>query len=140
MTTHEKIVQDHHVEPGSDRSFGLIVGSVLILIGCYQWLIDLAMFPWFLSGGLLLTALGLMVPRWLHPANVAWTHLGLLLGRIVTPVVMLIVYVVSIIPTGLLLRAAGKDPLKLKRRPEETTYWIARQPPGPQPESLENQF
>ena len=84
--------------------------------------------------------LGLLAPRILHPLNVAWTHLGILLGKIVTPVVMFLVYVVSVIPVGLLVRLLGKDLLRLKPNKGESSYWIERTPPGPPPESLKDQF
>ena len=81
---------------------------------------------------------GLAVPKLLHPLNMLWTKLGLLLGRIVTPVVMFLVYAISVVPIGLLLRLFGKDLLRLK--PADSSYWIDRSPPGPPPESLKDQF
>lgn len=90
--------------------------------------------------GAALIALGALLPRTLHPLNVAWTKLGLLLGRVVTPVVMLFVYVLSVVPAGLLLRAFGKDLLRLEPDPGSPSYWIDRVPPGPPPDSLKDQF
>lgn len=140
MSTHESIVRDEDIQPGSDRSFGLIVGGVLSAIGAYQLLNDMSSFIWFLTPGVLLMALGLVAPKLLRPLNLLWTKLGLLLGRVVTPVVMFLVYAISVVPIGLILRATGKDLLSLKRRTGEGTYWVARTPPGPAPESLRDQF
>ena len=140
MSTHNTLVRDEAVEPGSDRSFGLIVGGILAAIGAYQWMKGLQIYPWFLGPGLVLVVLGLILPGILHPLNVGWTRLGLLLGRIVTPVVMFLVYAVSVVPIGLILRILGKDLLRLERGDDQDSYWIERTPPGPAPESLKDQF
>lgn len=140
MSTHETVIRDEAIEPGSDRSFGLIVGGVLSAIGIYQFAIGSQSYPWFVTPGILLAGLGMVYPRALHPLNIAWTKLGLLLGRIITPVVMFLVYVVSIVPIGILLRISGKDLLSLKPRDDKASYWIDRTPPGPSPESLKDQF
>ncbi len=139
MSTHESLVREEEIQPGSDRGFGLIVGGILGAIGCYQVYFDVAHYLWFLVPGTLLIVLGLAMPRLLRPLNVLWTKLGLLLGKVVTPIVMFLVYAVSIVPIGLLLRATGKDLLTLKQS-KESTYWVARTPPGPTPESLKDQF
>jgi hypothetical protein len=64
----------------------------------------------------------------------------MLLGSIINPVVMLLIYCITIVPIGLILRLVGKDLLLLKFNSSEKSYWISRQPPGPKPESLEDQF
>jgi hypothetical protein len=66
--------------------------------------------------------------------------LGLLLSRIVTPVVMGVVFFAVVTPVALILRVLGKDPLRLKLDPTAATYWIDRIPPGPSPESIKDQF
>lgn len=140
MAAHETISHEESIEPGSDRSFGFVVGGILSAIGIYQYLTGSSLYPWFLAVGAPLVAAGAVFPRILRPLNVAWTRLGLLLGRIVTPVVMFLVYVTAIVPIGLLLRLSGKDLLGLKRGDSASTYWIERTPPGPPPESLKDQF
>ena len=95
MAGHEPITREHAVEPGSDRSFGFIVGGILAAIRGYQLFKASTLAPWFLTPGLLLVAFALVRPSMLHPLNVAWMKLGLLLGRVVTPIVMLLVFVVA---------------------------------------------
>lgn len=138
MATHETLIRDDHIEPGSDRSFGLVVGGILAAIGGYQFFTGSSLYPWFATPGVILVVLGLVLPKLLHPLNILWTKLGLLLGRIVTPLVMFLVYAISVVPIGLLLRLFGKDLLRLK--PADGSYWIERTPPGPPPESLKDQF
>ena len=134
MSTHESVQRDQSIEPGSDRSFGLTIGSILAAIGIYQFFSASPAYHWFLYSGVALIACGLALPAVLHPLNVVWTKFGLLLGRIVTPSVMFLVFTVSIVPIGLAMRLLGKDPLRLKRADDTTSYWIQRTPPGPSPE------
>lgn len=128
------------IELGSDRAFGLIVGGILTAIGIYQYVFAISLAMWFGAPGITLMFIGLVAPRFLHPLNVAWARLGILLGRVITPVVMFVVYVVSVVPIGLILRLFGKDLLGLKRKEGGASYWVQRQPPGPTPESLKDQF
>ena len=72
--------------------------------------------------------------------NWLWFRFGLLLHSVVNPVIMGVVFYVAVLPTGLVMRALGKDLLRLKFEPDRDTYWIARQPPGPAPETMKDQF
>ena len=84
--------------------------------------------------------LGLIAPAILAPLNRGWTRLGLLLFKVVNPIVLGLIFLVTIVPIGLLLRAFGKDPLRLKFEPQAPSYWIPRDPPGPAPDSMPHQF
>ncbi|MCX8100071.1 MAG: hypothetical protein N3D77_02395 [Geminicoccaceae bacterium] len=140
---HERLDSHDRIEGPSDRSFGLTVGGILVAIGLakgllfsgWTWLATL-----LLAAGGLLILMGLVVPALLAPANRAWMELGLLLFKIVNPVVMFLIYATTVVPIGLLLRLRGKDLLRLRRDPAAASYWISREPPGPRPESMRNQF
>ena len=82
----------------------------------------------------------MFLPRALAPANRAWHRLGLLLHRVMTPVVMSVIFFATVTPMAVFMRLFGKDPLRLKREPEASSYWIPREPPGPEPDSMKNQF
>ncbi len=66
--------------------------------------------------------------------------LGLLLGRVVSPIVMALLFFLVVTPTAFLFRLLGKDPLRLAAEPRAGTYWIERRPPGPPPDTMANQF
>ena len=84
--------------------------------------------------------MALLYPAALKPLNRLWLKFGLLLHKVVNPIMMAFVFFGTVLPTGLIMRVLGKDPLRLKRQPEADSYWIDRQPPGPAPESMKDQF
>jgi hypothetical protein len=79
-------------------------------------------------------------PSVLRPLNIVWFKLSLLLAKIVTPIVMGLLYVTTIIPTSLILRMRGMDPLGLAPQPGRNSYWIIRKPAGPKAGSMKRQF
>lgn len=149
MSTHETYSHEETIEGGTDRAFGLTVGGILLAIalvriGLGWWssgAVTLGWVEWTLGGiGAVLFLLGLIAPPVLAPLNKGWTRLGLLLFKVVNPIVLGLIFVLTIIPIGLLLRAFGKDPLRLKFDPDAESYWISREPPGPAPDSMPQQF
>jgi Saxitoxin biosynthesis operon protein SxtJ len=143
MATHEDWRRSETVKGGSDRGFGLTVGGILLLIAAVRvWLH--AGYGWLepaLAGiGGMLVLLGLVAPASLAGANRAWTRLGLFLFKVVNPIVLGLIFLTTIVPIGLLMRAFGHDPLRLRREPQATSYWVRREPPGPAPETMIQQF
>ena len=94
---------------------------------------------WALVIALGFAAAAVVRPNVFAQANALWFRLGLLLGRIITPVVMSLVFFVGVVPTASVMRLVGKDPLRLKRAPNASTYWIPRQA-NDRPSSMRNQF
>jgi len=91
-----------------------------------------------LSGAFLAAAL--VSPAVLGPFNRVWTYVGILLQRIVSPVVLGMLYFLTITPIGVLMRWTGRIPLKLRFDPDAQSYWTERRPPGPSPDTMPNQF
>jgi len=143
MAAHEDFGRSEEVKGGSDRGFGLTVGGMLLLIAAVRaWLhggvgaIEAA-----LAGiGALLLLLGLVAPARLAGLNRAWTRLGLLLFKVVSPIVLGLIFLTTIVPIGLLMRAFGHDPLRRRFEPQASTYWVRREPPGPAPATMIQQF
>ena len=140
---HESYTGEDEVHGGSDRNFGLTVGGILVVLGLIRWIFGsgFGVVVILLCGiGLILMALAATAPFMLAPLNRAWTRLGLLLFKVVNPIVMLLIFATSIVPIGLIMRALGKDLLHLKRDQEAESYWIERHPAGPAPETMIHQF
>lgn len=77
---------------------------------------------------------------WLGPLNRVWTAFGILLGKIVGPVAAGVVFFGVMTPVGWLARLAGKDFLRLRFDRDANSYWLKREPPGPEPETMKHQF
>ena len=137
--THESFVRDEVTTPGSDRTFGLVMAGALAVLALFNGWHHGRLWPWMLLAAALFLVLGLLRPSLLHPLNRLWMMLGLLLHKIVNPIVMGLLFYGTILPTGLVMRLRGRDLLRLKRDPAAETYWIKRTP-GPAPETMKDQF
>jgi hypothetical protein len=139
QSTHESFTRDEQDPPGSDRTFGLVMAAALAVVSLGNgWHLG-RLWPWTSIAAVLFGVAAWLRPSLLHPLNRAWMKLGLLLHRIVNPVVMGLLFYGTILPTGLVMRLRGRDLLRLKREPSAETYWIARAP-GPRPETMRDQF
>jgi hypothetical protein len=79
-------------------------------------------------------------PTLLASLNRLWIKLGVLLGKLVSPIALGVLFYGVLVPIGVVMRLTGKDPLRLKRDTGAASYWISRTPPGPPPDSMTNQF
>jgi len=137
---HEDFSRRGEIEAGSERTFGIVFFAVFAIMGLYPLLNggEARIWALIIAGAFLLAAL--VAPRILRPLNRLWSRFGLLLHNVVSPVIMGLLFFVAVTPTALIMRLAGKDPLRLRFDPEARTYWIDRQPPGPEPKTMRNQF
>jgi hypothetical protein len=140
MSVNEPAIAHRRTVVGSNRTFGVVFAVVFAVIALWPLLAGHAPRLWASVLAAAFLGVALFVPTLLAPLNRAWFHLGLALHRVINPVVMAVIYYGTVVPIGLILRARGKDPLRLKRDPEATTYWIARDPPGPPRGSMTKQF
>lgn len=137
---HEDLSRQEHVEGSSNRSFGLVFAAVFAIIALWPLLDRAAPRAWALGVSAAFVVAAWLVPGVLAWPNRQWMKLGLLLGRIVSPVALGILFYGVFAPMGLVMRLAGKDPLRTRRDGGAPSYWIERRPPGPPPDSMTNQF
>ena len=123
-----------------NRSFGTLFVVVFVLLGAYSWWRGGAVYPWAFGLSALTLVMTLAKPDWLAPANRAWMKLAELLHRVVSPVVLGVIFFGVFTPTAWVMRWAGRDALKRRFEPAAQTYWVERDPPGPDPAGLPNQF
>ena len=140
MNFHEDLKRGEEIRGSSDRNFGLVFASALAFVSLWPLRVGgHVRIPALAAASVFLLA-ALARPAWLHPLNKAWTMLGVLLGRIVNPVVTAVLFFLVFTPAGIVARLLGKDPLRLKPAREADTYWITRHPPGPEPATMSKQF
>jgi Saxitoxin biosynthesis operon protein SxtJ len=106
----------------------------------YNWWYGGVVWPLHLGVAIVFLAIALLRPNALSPLNRLWTRFGLLIGMIVSPIVLGLLFVLVVTPVGLLMRLTGKDPLRLRRESGVGSYWIVRNPPGPPGDSMGDQF
>ncbi len=136
----EELRRDAPAAGGSNRALGLVFAAFFAIVGLYPLFFGGAPRLWALVAGAVFLLAALAMPAVLAPLNRAWTKLGLVLHKVVNPIVLGIMFYLVVTPTGLLMRLFGKDSLKLKFDRNVDSYWIARTPPGPKSESLNDQF
>jgi hypothetical protein len=139
-TIHENYSRNEIVTGGSDRSFGIVLTGAFTLMSLLNWWHQGRAWRWTIGIAALFLAATLFHAAALKPLNRLWLKLGMLLHNVVNPIVMALVFFATVLPTGLVMRALGKDLLRLKRQPNVDSYWIERRPPGPTPESMKDQF
>ena len=137
---HEDFARKDDVPQSSERNLGTTFAAVLALIGAYKLVRGNGSGVYWLAAAVpfLLCAYFWTAP--LRPLNFVWHRIGLLMFKVVNPVVMAVVYFIAVTPTGILLRLFGKDPLRLKFDRAAASYWIERKPPGPAGSEMKNQF
>jgi hypothetical protein len=113
---------------------------VFALVGLWPLLSGGPVRAWALLIAAAFLLAGFAAPGILAPLNRLWFRFGMALGRIVSPVVMGVIFFGTVMPTGLLMRLFRKDLLRLRFDPAAESYWIPRDPPGPSAESLKQQF
>ena len=125
-----------NIKIGSNRSFGIVFFIVFLIIGLYPLIKDGDLRWWSLIISVIFLFLGLINSNVLTPLNKIWFKFGILLGKIISPIVMGIVFFLVVTPTGLVMRIFRKDILKLKKNSNDT-YWINKDNTN---SSMRNQF
>src|SRR5262245_60543613 len=126
------------VRPPSERSTGLVFAGVAVIVAVI-WRHS-PMVPWVaLAVAAALAALSMTAPALLRPLNLLWFRFGLLLHRVVNPLVMLAMFALVFVPAGLIMRL-WHDPLGAKRATARSTYWIERAKGDRGAASMTNQF
>ena len=124
------------IKIGSNRGFGIVFFVVFVLIGLYPLAYSGEIRIWAIIISLIFIVLGFFNSKILTPLNKIWFKFGIFLGKIISPVIMGIIFFLVVTPTGLLMRFFGKDLLNLKYR-KNKSYWIEKKGPKSQ---MKNQF
>jgi hypothetical protein len=140
LDLHEDFRRDDEIIGSSDRTFGLTLAGVGLLIGAIKLWRGQDLAWWWVAAAAILLATAVIHAPALAPLNRLWLRLGLVLYRVVNPIIMALIFIAAVMPTGLLMRAFGKDPLRLKRDVGAASYWIAREPADASSDPMKHQF
>ena len=137
---HESYERHEGLAVGSDRTFGLLFVFVFAVVAAWPLFDGGSLRLWAVAVAALLLAVSLLVPKLLHPANVAWMRLGQLLGVVGGWIGLTLLYYGAFLPTGLLMRLFGKDPMRRRFERDAASYWIETPAAEQQKRSMRNQF
>jgi len=126
--------------PPSDRRFGSVFTVLFAVLAVLSYFRGGHAYLWLLPLSALTGLVVLINPGILRPLNRLWMKLGGLLHAITSPVVLAVIYFLIFTPFGFVRRLMGRDVMRQRFDPSIDSYWILREPPGPPPESLRNQF
>ena len=139
---HEQIARHDSTKAPSERGFGITFAVVFALLAVWLWLRkDLP--AWAIASAVMSVATlaaAYLAPSALRPFNKLWFKLGMLLHHIVTPVIMGLLFFLVVTPMRFVMRAMGRDFLRLKIGPDAGSYWIERVPETDAKTSMKNQF
>ena len=127
---------DNNIKISSNQSFGIVFFVVFLLIALYPMTNGEDIRIWSLIISFILMILGLLNSKILTPFNKLWFKFGILMGKIVSPLIMGVIFFFVVTPIGLIMRILGKDVLNLKKN-KNKSYWIEKN--GPK-SKMKNQF
>ena len=119
-------MKQKEIKTSSNKNFGLVFFVIFIIIALWPLLNDGNIRIWSIIVSIIFLILGLLNSKILTPFNKLWMRLGALLGIIVSPIVMGVVYFGIITPIGLIMKLFGKDVLNLKLDKNKKTYWTLK--------------
>ena len=124
----------------TDRSFGLTFAVIFAVVGAFPWLWGESPRWWWFGAAGVVAASALTRPLLLTPLNRWWLKFGLLLHRIMNPLILGLMFFLIVTPMGLLMGLFRRHPVRARPDPSAASYWVQRTPPGPDPESMRRQF
>jgi hypothetical protein len=124
----------------SNRTFGLVFGVFWTVVGMAPLVRHHPIRLWALILALGFGLTAILFPRGLTWLNRGWTKLGATIHAVVSPLALFIAYVVAVLPTAMILRIMGKDPLRRAIDRSVASYWISRGPQLPKESDMKNQF
>ena len=129
-------MKNNDIKIGSNKSFGIVFFIVFLIIALYPMLKGQDLRLWSLIISFIFLILGMINSSILTPLNKIWFKFGILLGNIISPIVMAIVFFVVVTPTGIIMKILRKDLIGLKKN-NKNTYWIEKKT---KMTSMKNQF
>ena len=115
------------IKISSNRSFGIVFFVFFTILGIYPVIDNGDINIYFIISAIVFLILGILNSKVLYPLNYVWFKFGILLGKVIAPIVMGIIFFAVVTPTGLIMRLLGKDLLKKKFLKNSETYWIKSQ-------------
>ena len=132
--------QEFSLNKQSDRNFGLVFAAFFLIITCLKYYSSGSVSYIFIGLMVICIILAIFTPSVLRPFNTVWLKFGLLLNKIMSPIIMSIVFFLVVTPIGICMRVLGKRPLNIGSGPKQNTYWLPYTSDNDEHDSMNNQF
>ena len=129
-------MKNSKIKISSNKSFGIVFFTVFLIIAIWPLLNGYGIRYWSLIISIVFLILGILNSKILTPLNKIWFKIGILLGNVISPIVMSIIFFLVVTPTSFIMKILGKDLLNLKKN-TKNSYWIKKQN---QNSRMKNQF
>ena len=129
-------MKQNKIKIGSNRSFGIVFFVVFLIISIWPLLDEKELRYWSLIVSIIFLILGILKSNILTPLNKVWFKFGILLGHIISPIIMALIFFLVVTPISFIMRIFGKDILNLKKN-NNSSYWIKK---DKQSDSMRKQF
>jgi hypothetical protein len=123
--SHENYERKEKLKVGSDRNFGLVFAVVFFVISVSPLILSIKGRALFMVLSICFFSAALLNPEKLHRLNLYWAKFGLLLGIIISPIILGVLFFLAFLPTGVVLKLFKKDILSLKIEKSRLSYWIS---------------
>ena len=137
---HEDFDHSEEIRVGSPRAFGFVFAVISAIVALWPLLNGAPVRLSAAGIAFVFATVAIIKPSLLQPLNRLWFGFGMLLHKIVNPLVMGLLFFITVTPIALIFRLIGKDPLNRKLDPNCESYWIERSPDEISPDSMRNQF
>ena len=111
----------------SNRNFGIVFFTFFLIIAIYPLLNNDEIRIWSLILAIIFLILGIFNSKYLLPLNRIWSKFGIILGKVISPIIMAFIFFGIVTPTTLVIKIFGKDLLRLKKKNKNNSYWINRE-------------
>ena len=130
-------MKNTNIKLPSNRSFGIVFFAIFLIIALWPLKSnsDIRIIPLLISITFLI--LGLVNSNSLKPLNFIWMKFGLMLGKFMNPIIMGLIYYLTVVPTGLIFKILNKDLLNVKKKNDQKSYWIKKKKSQ---STMKNQF
>lgn len=140
MSIEMKPTYNGPVSAPSNRSFGVVFAVFFLVVAVFPLFSGSSIRFWAMVTSVIMVLIAYLLPAVLTYPNRLWMKFGDLLHRVVSPLILGLMFFGMFAPLGSVMRVFRWDPLRSKLDAEAESYWIERHPPGPTPESIKNQY
>ena len=131
------MINESRIKISSNRSFGLVFFFVFLIISLWPLINENQIRIWAIVVAVIFLILGIIDSKLLTPLNKVWFKFGILLGAMVAPFIMAVIFFLVVTPIGLFMKIIGKDLLSIKYDKNKKSYWVKRHK---QPSTMKQQF